>query len=65
MSNLPAILFVKRKKNRNPRGAQAFFSKKSQLFFGMAGAGKFWVLGRFVGLGIFWFWGVWEVQKAI
>ena len=42
-------LIVKRKKNKNPAGAQAFFSRILNFFefffCEMAGAGKFWGFG--------------------
>ena len=47
MANLPTILFVKRKKSKNPRGAQAFFSKNLNFFefFLREGGGRRQILG--------------------
>ena len=42
----------------------SFFFKKFQLFFcGLADAGKFWVLGQFIGWRILWFWGFCRFRK--
>ena len=38
---------------------------KTQLFCGMAGAGKFWVSARWDGLGNFWFGGVLAAPQAL
>ena len=56
MSNLPTILFVKRKKSKNPRGAQAFFSKNLNFFAGWRAQANFGFGGDLLTGGFCGFW---------
>ena len=57
-TNLPRISFSKPRKARIQMERKLFFAGKRMQ-------AKFWVLGRFVGWRILWFWGFLSFQKAV
>ena len=65
IANRPFENSFKRKKSKK-QGRHAFFSRNLnffEFFCGMASGGKFWILGRFVGWWILWFWRFFRFHK--